>query len=378
MAVRLAQRIGIHDESANSQCNVLEAEMRRRLWWSLILFDNRISEMSASKTTMLLPLWDCKIPLNVSDHELRADMRTPPSAHSTPTEAWFVVVRAEMDEYMRNCPFQLDFVSPALKLLSRNVRPIKDPSESELADLVSTIEEKYLTHCNKENPLQLMTACFSRDYLAKNQLFEHFTKSAEASEPTEEQSRHATTLALEVLNADTTIMASPLTQGYLWMISYHFPFPAYIHLVQDLQRNPTHSRAGELWQAMEINHGVRCEKMPDAGLFLKVTSKHLLQAWAMYEAALRAQGQPVIVPRVVLATQAQVAEMTKKAGMNVRNHGQSQYQQPAVGYADSTGEDTATVPSAPSYIMGADTAPAFDVNQIDWAGIDWNEMEKTW
>ncbi|KAK4570183.1 hypothetical protein LTR86_002263 [Recurvomyces mirabilis] len=379
MAVRLAQRIGIHDESANSQCNVLEAEMRRRLWWSLIIFDNRISEMSASKTTMLLPLWDCKIPLNVSDHELREDMKTPPTAHATPTEAWFVVVRAEMDEYMRNCPFQLDFVSPALKLLSRNVRPVEDPSESELADLVGSIEERYLVHCNKENPLQLMTACFSRDYLAKNQLLEHFSKSVDASEPSKEQSQHATALALEVLECDTTLMASPLTQGYLWMVSYHFPFPAYINLVQDLKRDPTNSLAGEAWQAMDINYRVRCEKMPDAGLFLKVTSKHLLQAWAVYAAALRVAGQPVVVPRVVLATQAQVAHLTNKLAFDVQNGDLAQYQQPGFGYADSiVGGQTAATSSVPSHMMSMDTAPVFDVNQIDWASIDWSEMEKTW
>ncbi|KAJ5509759.1 hypothetical protein N7527_011902 [Penicillium freii] len=39
--------------------NALEAEMRRRLWWSLIIFDNRIGEMSDYQTSSLAPTWDC-------------------------------------------------------------------------------------------------------------------------------------------------------------------------------------------------------------------------------------------------------------------------------------------------------------------------------
>lgn len=49
VAIRIAQRMGIHSESALSKCTVFEAELSRRLWWSLMLFDSRISEMADHK-----------------------------------------------------------------------------------------------------------------------------------------------------------------------------------------------------------------------------------------------------------------------------------------------------------------------------------------
>jgi hypothetical protein len=67
VAMRIAQRMGKHSESACAKCAPLEAEMRRRLWWSLVLFDSRISEMANDRTTTLIPTWDCRIPLNVND-----------------------------------------------------------------------------------------------------------------------------------------------------------------------------------------------------------------------------------------------------------------------------------------------------------------------
>lgn len=70
IAVRIGQRIGIHDECLNRKCAALEAEMRRRLWWSLVLYDRRVCEMSDHKTSTLDPTWDCCLPLNISDFEV--------------------------------------------------------------------------------------------------------------------------------------------------------------------------------------------------------------------------------------------------------------------------------------------------------------------
>lgn len=56
MAVRIAQRMGLHSEAHNKEFPPFEAEMRRRLWWQIVLFDSRIGEMAGSKdSSMHLP-----------------------------------------------------------------------------------------------------------------------------------------------------------------------------------------------------------------------------------------------------------------------------------------------------------------------------------
>jgi hypothetical protein len=81
--------MGIDTESTNARHSVLEAELRRRLWWSLTLYDNRMAEMTECKTTSLLPTWDCKLPLNVNDFSLRAEMNTQPAEFGVLSEALF-------------------------------------------------------------------------------------------------------------------------------------------------------------------------------------------------------------------------------------------------------------------------------------------------
>lgn len=49
MAVRMGQRMGLHAEMHNKEFSIFEAEMRRRTWWQIVLFDSRIGEMAGSK-----------------------------------------------------------------------------------------------------------------------------------------------------------------------------------------------------------------------------------------------------------------------------------------------------------------------------------------
>ena len=142
VAIRIARRMGIHSESALARCTAVEAEMRRRLWWSLILFDTRIGEVASSKTTTLDPTWDCKIPLNVNDSDLRPEMKDPPANQANPTEALFAVVRSELGEFIRHSVFHLDFSSPALKPIAKNLQNGPAPAADEVIKLEEVIENQ--------------------------------------------------------------------------------------------------------------------------------------------------------------------------------------------------------------------------------------------
>lgn len=77
VALRIALRMGIHVEAPSGKYSALEAEMRRRLWWALVLIDSRVCEQSQLKNTTLAPGWDCGIILNANDFDIQPEMRTP-------------------------------------------------------------------------------------------------------------------------------------------------------------------------------------------------------------------------------------------------------------------------------------------------------------
>ena len=140
VAIRIAHRMGLHRESALAEQTVFEAEMRRRLWWSLMLFDSRICELASCKPVTLDPTWDCKIPLNVNDSDLRPEMKVPPFIQGKTTEALFTVVRSDIGDYIRQTEFNLNFSAPALKPISKQLQNGAAPDARELTKLEVSIQ----------------------------------------------------------------------------------------------------------------------------------------------------------------------------------------------------------------------------------------------
>jgi hypothetical protein len=205
--------MGIHNKLTYAKCTALEAKVRRRLWWSLIMFDNHICEMFDYKTAMLAPTWDYRTPLNVNDFDIRPEMKTPPAIHEKSTEALFVVVRSDLGEFVRHSAFHLDFTNPSLKTIA------KDPPHGTVLEggaLEKIMKDKYLEFCNPENPLHFMTIWTTRGCLAKIRLMEHFSRYSRSSmQQTNTQRDAAISCTLSMLECDTKLMTLPLAKGHL-------------------------------------------------------------------------------------------------------------------------------------------------------------------
>ncbi|KAI3324420.1 hypothetical protein HD806DRAFT_495026 [Xylariaceae sp. AK1471] len=365
-AIRIGQRMGIHGEAANTTLNPHEAEMRRRLWWSLVLFDARIAEMADFKSTILGPNWDCKMPLNMGDSELRADIKEPPAAQMRPTEAIFPVVRSEIAQFLRHTTFFLDLTCPALKPLAKDRQHASSSTLDELIDLERMIEDKYLKFCDPENPLQYMTIWTARGFIAKYQLVEYYTKYSSASPDQAEAQRSAATFyAFRILDCDTKVMTSHLTKGYTWLAKFYFPLPAYLYLVQYLKKQPLHEQADRAWELMSENHAARFTEsawVSDENPLFKMFSGMVLETWEVREAALRQLGRPLTTPRVVSETRktlARIAEAKRDLESN-----QSVREEQAVGPAPVVTPDDVLMRTLLTYDNS-------DLTQTDpWSGMN--------
>lgn len=300
VAVRIAQRLGVNDESTFHNCTALEAEMRRRLWWSLITFDHRICEMSDYKTTTLIPTWDCKTPLNANDFELRPEMKSSPPNHDRPTEALFAVVRSELADFVRHSVFHINFVNPSLNIVAKPKHG-PAPDGDELTLLEKTMEDKYFTLCDLENPLHFMTIWTMRAYLARNRLLEHYSRfSTSSTQPTDAQRSAAVSQALSMLECETKLRTSLLTKGFLWHVDSNVPALAYIHILNGLMKRPDEEYADRAWEIMSDNYEARAtHSRPDDYGISDVFSRVVLQVWTARE-ALSKEGKPIQPPPIVL------------------------------------------------------------------------------
>jgi hypothetical protein len=379
VAVRIAQRMGMHNESLYAEQTILEAEMRRRLWWSLILLDTRVSELAGDKTATLSPYWDCKIPLNVNDFDLRPEMRESPTIHGQSTEALFVAVRSEIGEFVRHATFHLDFTSATLRHIIKNTQHDQISEYDRLIALEKRIEDKYLNFCHAENPLHFFTIWTTRAYLAKCRLMEQYSKNADTSvRQTEIQRDAAISYAFKMLEADTKIMTSPLTKGYLWLANFNFPFLAYLHIVQDLRRRPYVAQAEQAWRVMSDNCEARFnvpgfdvtntsdENSPLFHLF----SKTVLLAWEAREAASKQSTTNFQVPNIVSYIKKSITRRTQNT--------QSRETGPLNDQRNIVVDDFMPMPlgnhsSLETMADNSGLPPSeFDGPQLNWTAMDWS------
>ncbi|KAI0122095.1 hypothetical protein F4814DRAFT_407542 [Daldinia grandis] len=397
IAVRIARGMGIHDETTCAKFTALEAEMRRRLWWSLIIFDNRISELCDYKTASLAPTWDCKTPLNVYDSEIRLEMKTPLAIHETPTEAIFTVVRSELADFVRHSAFHLMFTNPSLSTIAKGTRRGSASEGDELDVLEKTIEDKYLAFCDLDNPLHFMTAWTARGYLAKIRILDYYSKHlTSTAQPTELQRTTTIAAALGMLECDTKLITSPLVKGYRWLISYHFPLPAYIHLLQGLKKRPGNDKADRAWEAMSDNYKARFMSAEVNEAFFHVFSRIVLRAWEAWEALSKHEGRPLVPPLIVsdirdkiLQVQlchpqdSELGQLSRVAGVNNNNNDDlfriSAPMNFTSGYNSSystreqdfsTGAGLWDSPNMPAQT----TMDVTNFDDIDWTTIGWNPM----
>lgn len=386
VAVRIAERIGIHNESVLAKFTALEAEMCRRLWWSLVLFDTRIAELAVYKTSTLAPTWDCNIPLNVNDSDFRQEMKDPPPVQAKCTEALFAVVRGEVGDFVRHAKFHLDINHPTLRPIIENAQHDCDPNDNELISLEKRIEDKYFRFCDPANPLHFMTMWMTRAYIAKYRLMEHYSRYSSSSvHQTEIQRDAAMSYALGILTCDTKILTSSLTKGYTWLLQLYFPFPAYVLIAHNTRRQPLGPLAERSWEVMSDSYEARFGLVTKEGFAaFKLFSQIILNAWKVREEALRQAGESIVAPRIVLALRYELAQIAQDADRQLKGATNS-----SANHLPMTG------PSTRNVVRGANCGTAeqvsftatnsavysdmpglnplnFYVNQAEWASMEWN------
>jgi hypothetical protein len=377
IAIRIAERMGLPIEARNAKCSVLEAELRRRLWWSLVLFDSRVSALGDHKMTTLVPGWDCALPTNVSDSELREETKTPPKSQEQATEAIFAVVRSEIGDCIRNSPFYIEFTNPAVKPLAKKL-----PEDSDTV-LEKELEDKYLRFCDAENRVHFMTFWTARVSIANRRLMSDYLLLLDSSTKyTPAHQETAVGHAITWLECDTKLATSPLTKGFRWFIQMYFPFPAYVRIVQYVKGQPSSSETKRGWKVMHENYAARCRADPlvYTPMFIPF-SNIIMGAWDAVKTGYEKAGKEVKPPELVEFISEKVAEMALNnteqtgeqsegfAGMSIDNMDMPM----SFGFGDPGmlfGQGTFGGGDGTSY-MSNNTPVSLNMSQLNWGSMSW-------
>jgi len=97
LPIRLAQALNMHQDGdgTTSRLSPYEAEMRRRLWWQLIVLDIRAAEDRGTNTIIARGSYNTRLPYNIDDAEFGPDTKTPLKDRPGPSDATFSLCAAQ-------------------------------------------------------------------------------------------------------------------------------------------------------------------------------------------------------------------------------------------------------------------------------------------
>lgn len=96
-AMGIAQAMGMHRDSASFSLSIVDTEVRRRVWWTLCVLDNRISEGCGLETHVPMTM-DTKLPLHINDSDIDVTSTETPIPKTEFTEMTVSLVKMEMAE----------------------------------------------------------------------------------------------------------------------------------------------------------------------------------------------------------------------------------------------------------------------------------------
>ncbi|KAL4863329.1 hypothetical protein BDV12DRAFT_177571 [Aspergillus spectabilis] len=162
LAAGMALKMDLNKDGAALGLPPFEVEMRRRLWWQLLILDIRAAEDHHSEPCILESSFNTRLPSNVPDANLHPHMSHIPVCGQSRTEMLFSLVRFEVSYFARQMVFSDGFFKENAYIY------LSAPQRREAIDLFKErIEKQYLTECDDNIPLDKVTVNSTRLILAK-------------------------------------------------------------------------------------------------------------------------------------------------------------------------------------------------------------------
>ncbi|KAL4745238.1 fungal-specific transcription factor domain-containing protein [Aspergillus terricola var. indicus] len=410
IATRIGTRLGLHRDCARFGMSPFETELRRRLWWQIVIFDKRLAEMTGSPITALTSSPnDCCLPLNVNDPNLHPSARDPPIPAAGASEMLFSLTRIELavaattttidgreSGRFRPSPSAAvthqSSVSPFPQSSegdeSRNRDRSAHRSPEDLEAYCAHFDAVYLQHCDPTIPIQHFTLLMARGALCKQRIFSFMCRRVPSSTLSLQERDSLFLAAIQMVEYDTLIYATDSLRGFRWYADLHVPMLGSIFLANELRLRPRGDLCDRAWKAIFENQEQRGGGNsngggPPAGKGrdspMRAAFEHmLLKAWEACQQADLQSGRctsqrqpPPLIARILGSRENPASEAVLEPR---REDGQAENSANNSNDPLTIGPDTMlaaqlTTTSPPAMFDGLDQAYAtslYGYNQLDW------------
>lgn len=263
IAIRIGQRIGLHRESTSQNLSPFEAEIRRRLWWQILILDRRSAQLcGASIVVDFLLDKNIKRPLNINDSDLNPLMKELPTEHAGITEMLFCTIRYEIGLFMQHSKYLETFNGNGLMTKPSTSMADMDKAIDELENF---LHQKFLKFCDPSISLHLLAIYLAKGAICQIRLAVHHPHQyADKGEKLSQAEKDVLfSSSLKMVEYDNLCHAAKSIQGYLWHINVFFPFKAFIYILGELSNPIEGELAIRAWRNVDQAYGYHPELITD-------------------------------------------------------------------------------------------------------------------
>ncbi len=277
IAVRLGQRLGLHNEDGASKVSVFETQIRRRVWWQLLLIDGRSGQLTGNQAPVHTETSKFPLPANLNDAELTTEMSELPVGHKGATEMIFCLVRYDLGMFLARDGRRLH--DPLIPIEEKD--KIIDQFESEL-------QSNHLQYLDPAIPLHMLSSGGLRSAICKMRLMVHHPCQYPDKGLALSQSERDLlfTTSLQMVELDVLGQAVKAVEHYSWHTRVYFQMDAFVFMLIESRNQDPGPLVEKAWGLVsEIYHYWPALAEPTPSNELHVAVQALtLRAWEALEA----------------------------------------------------------------------------------------------
>lgn len=311
IVVRIAQKMGYHLDGEALGLPPFETEMRRRIWWQIVIRDATHTAVSGVSPSLLPADWDTKEPQNLNDADLFPNATEFPRPREGPTEMAFCLILHRAHKLIAEIQYDTDGrraleaavlgrtldgknTAGEIQWTLAKFRGLSASVDAELRSL----EAKYLD--TKAGPA----------HVAAHSLRSSLTRSlTTVLTPIQEQAEWGTDILTPEDNVfkllitgyehgcDTFDMMADLKFG--WWMSLEFQTEGLTALTGQLFQRPAGSLSDRGWKVLDRTYHQRPQLLDTTVKKHRVQGRYALKAWEARAAALAQAGQDIETPLFV-------------------------------------------------------------------------------
>ncbi|KAF1968006.1 hypothetical protein BU23DRAFT_277921 [Bimuria novae-zelandiae CBS 107.79] len=383
VAARIGQRIGLHQDPETLGLPPFECEMRRRLWYQIMMQDGFAEKLAGTGGTIFFG--EVNRPSNLNDSDLFPDMKELPQEHQGATEMMFFLIRCHLGEFLRHSANPKSTYDGVWNKLSGTAASlaVKDKAIDELEALY---QRKFLNYCDKAVPWHFMCTYLAKGVIAMLRFIAHCPEGTDANLPQSEKDL-LFEWSVSVVRWQNHAYTTKEMQGCLWHINSHFQWKGFVYFVSALKERTEGDEVDKAWKEVQtvfechpnFSTQARRQALPIAVATLTLTS------WDAYveKRGVPSGGEPVFIK--VLRARKQKGKETSKtvSGSQHAEQVQADIVQPSQETTSfvQPQDPTSTMPytdTISSFQWDTNVANTFDGPQLGDLDVPMGEDQFNW